>query len=104
MTFTRDGYTYKSLSRWIKVRERSDGSHYFVFQGKRWNLHDFPYLTIPIFFDDHDGKLHYISCCYAPDDYKDHYFIHFGRRCYYYLETGDCLESIRVWAEYKEEE
>lgn len=88
---TRDGKTINRLSRWIKIRQAFDitkrhslyryaidgNGHvegqdcfdpatgtevtYFIWNGRKWALDQFLRLSYPIFWEDEDGYLQFLS-------------------------------------------
>lgn len=98
-----DGKKYERVSRWIKIHEKIitsrhslydysehiDGENYltyFRYKNKNFALSQFMHLSVPIFYEDTDGKLQYLS------GYDSTEF-------YYPLicEIDDCGEYIRLY-------
>ena len=85
--------TYKTVSRWIKVRETlTTEKSYFIHNNRRYKLDDFLRLHYPIMWEDKDGKLQYLSAYDATTWYNP-----------YLLEVDDCGEYVRLWEEVKED-
>ena len=115
---TKDGKTIIRRSRWIRVRQAynvtprhslayyamdengyregqsrydpSNGTYldYFVWNGRKWALEQFLRLDYPVFWEDEEGKLQYLSG-YDGENYRDPILI----------ELDECGEYVRVYEE-----
>ncbi len=78
-----DGNTYRRLTDWIQLK---DGK--FELNNKTYSLEDdFDNLNYPIFYDDDEGKLCFLSA--VEKDEWVHPFL---------LELSECVDWIRVYS------
>lgn len=103
---TQDKTTIKRVSRWIAIHfdcitprhslyEYSDDGmlSWFRHNGRKYAIGQFERLAYPIFFDDEDGKLAYLSGYDCTQWYKP-----------YLIEIHPDGECIRLYTEVNKEE
>lgn len=102
----QDNRQYKTASRWIKVQfkdvtprhrlyDYSDNGSLdcFIHNNRLFALGQFDRLTYPVFYEDDEGKLQYLSGYDCTQWYKP-----------YLIEIDPCGEYIRLWNDVTEEE
>ncbi len=107
---TKDNTIITRQSRWLRIRDKQvtkrhalydyadhnsdDGKHrtlwYFTHKGRMYALNQFHQTAYPIFFEDEDGKLNYLSAYDSTQYYKP-----------YLLEISECCEACRLYTESK---
>ena len=94
MTIHADnGYSYQTVSRWIKIRFNTTGEAYFLYRGMRHKFDNIERLHYPITWQDKEGKLQYLSGV----EYITWFYALF-------VEIHPDGEYIRLWIELKGDE